>query len=123
MVVKAFRYNEGERKEVDINLIYKDSVRWTNNRKLNNQHIPTPYYLLKCQIDYDDAIKLGLASGLHENCADRANIFLYAKDNKNDLNYKEGYAYLCSLAGTKPQRAKKNQNIKNSQTPPKPKQP
>lgn len=123
MVVKAFRYNEGERKEVDINLIYKDSVRWTNNRKLNNQHIPTPYYLLKCQIDYDDAIKLGLASGLHENCADRANIFLYAKDNKNDLKYKEGYAYLCSLAGTKPQRAKKNQNIKNSQTPPKPKQP
>lgn len=123
MVVKAFRYNEGERKEVDINLIYKDSVRWTNNRKLNNQHIPTPYYLLKCQIDYDDAIKLGLASGLHENCADRANIFLYAKDNKNDLRYKEGYAYLCSLAGTKPQRAKKNQNIKNSQTPPKPKQP
>ena len=123
MVVKAFRYNEGERKEVDINLIYKDSVRWTNNRKLNNQHIPTPYYLLKCQIDYDDAIKLGLASGLHENCADRANIFLYAKDNKNDLKYKEGYAYLCSLAGTKPQRAKKNQNIKNSQTPSKPKQP
>lgn len=122
MVVKAFRYNEGERKEVDINLIYKDSVRWTNNRKLNNQHIPTPYYLLKCQIDYDDAIKLGLASGLHENCADRANIFLYAKDNKNDPTYKEGYAYLCSLAGAKPQRAKKNQNIKNSQTPPKPKQ-
>lgn len=123
MIVKVFRAHPWEQVEVDINLIYKDSPQWTNNRGLNNNSIHIPYYILKCQIDYADAIKLGLASGLHENCADRANIFLYAKDNKNDLKYKEGYAYLCSLAGTKPQRAKKNQNIKNSQTPPKHKQP
>ena len=123
MVVKAFRYRPWEKEEIDINWIYKDSVRWTNNRVLNNQHIPTPYYLLKCQIDYSEAIEKDFSFGQHKDGAERANIFLYAKDNQNDPKYKEGYAYLCSLAGAKPQRAKKNQNMKNSQTPPKPKQP
>lgn len=104
MLVKVFRAREEEKVEIDTKLIYEDSVEWTKNRGLNGAYIPLPYYVLKCQIAYPTAVEFGLASGMHESKynINRANIFLYKKDNEKDPRYKDGYKYLCALAGPKP---------------------
>jgi len=76
-------------------------VRWTNEVTLNGNHSQLSYYVLKCQIDYSFATKIGLASGQHSDIGSHANIYLYATHNKGK-ECKEGYKYLCELAGEKP---------------------
>ena len=98
MFVNAFRAQPFYTALVDTDWIYEDSVQWAKDRGLNGGHIPLPYRIIKCQIDYSKAEELGLASGLHSHCANRANIFLFKKDNEKDPKCKDGYKYLRTLA-------------------------
>lgn len=104
MLVKVFRAQPWYKVEVDIDEIYSDSVKWVKGISLSGDYYGLPYYVLKCQIPYSTAVKLNIASGLHASKygENRANIYLYKKDNEKDPNYKEGYKYLCDLAGPKP---------------------
>lgn len=103
MLVQIFRAHEYDKREIDVKLIdtTPGSVRWTKDRGLNGGHISIPNYILQCYIDYSVADKLGLISGEHRGVGIAAKVFLYKKDN-TDPAYREGYKYLCELAGEKP---------------------
>lgn len=105
MVVCVFRAQDYDKREIDTELINMrpGRVRWVKDRGLNNHSIPLSNYILCCYIDYSAAVELGLASGLHSDVATEAKIFLYKKDNEN-AKCKEGYKFLCHLAGDKPKR-------------------
>jgi len=98
MKVKVWRAQEHNPVIIDTDKIYEDSVKWVKEVKLNNQTRPLPIYVLRCQIDYSYAVEVGLASGCHNGI--RANIWLYNSHNKED-DCKDGYKYLCKLAGPK----------------------
>lgn len=106
MLVRVFRAHEWDQRDIDIKIIDTSpgKVKWVTNIGLNDGHIPKSYYLLQCYISYEAAVSLNLASGTHSDIARNAKIFLHAKDN-NDPKYKDGYKYLCSLAGSKPHRS------------------
>jgi hypothetical protein len=106
MLVRVFRAHDWDQKEIDTEIIDTSTgaVKWVTNTGLNNGHIPKSYYLLQCYISYEAAVSLNLASGTHSDIARSAKIFLHKKDN-NDPKYREGYKYLCSLAGSNPNRS------------------
>ena len=106
MLVRVFRAHDWDQKEIDTEIIDTSTgaVKWVTNTGLNNGHIPKSYYLLQCYISYEAAVSLNLASGTHSDIARSAKIFLHKKDN-NDPKYREGYKYLCSLAGANPNRS------------------
>lgn len=105
MLVKVFRFNSEQKVEIDTKFFdtSEGSVKWVNDCGLNGGHIQKPYYVLQCYMDYNTAVKYDLASGQHSSIGISAKVFLSSKDNK-EPKYKEGYKYLCELAGRKPIR-------------------
>lgn len=105
MLVRIFRAHDYDKREIDISLIDKapGRVRWTKDRGLNGGYIPTSNYILQCYVDYSVADELKLISGEHRDIGITAKVFLYKKDNMNP-KYRDGYKYLCELAGEKPKR-------------------
>lgn len=107
MLVKVFRAQDRDKKDIDTKIIDTSpgAVKWVSDVGLDGGYIPKPFYLLQCYISYDTAVSLGLASGLHSGIGRSAKIFLYKVDNKSP-EYKDGYDYLCRLAGPKPKYRK-----------------
>lgn len=105
MLVKVFRFRHNQEVEIDTEFFdtSEGSVKWVNDCGLNGGYIPMPYYVLQCYMSYNMAVKYGLASGEHSSIAKSAKVFLHYKANK-EPKYKEGYEYLCGIAGRKPIR-------------------
>lgn len=105
MLVKVFRAQTYDKRDIDTGIIDTSpgAVKWVRDAGLNGGCIPTPNYLLQCYIAYETAMSLELASGCHRGIGQSAKVFLYKKDNEAP-EYKDGYKYLCDLAGPKPKR-------------------
>lgn len=102
MKVKIRRVHDFDLPDIDVKAIYPDSIRWSTDFTVGGTTWnSTPYYFITAQIDYLVAMDLGLASGEHKDYGGRANIRIYKKDNTAP-EYKEGYAWVCQQAGTKP---------------------
>lgn len=103
MRVNIRRVRDDLKKDIDVEKIYEDSVKWTKEKRIGDSLINLSYYIIKAQIDYDLARDLNLASGEHTDIAVKANIYIYKKDNQGE-EFREGYKFFCELAGPKPKR-------------------
>ena len=87
----------GNSGEIDAKKI--SNVKWDNIS--GGYKIKQSGYSLYGYIPYDDALKLNLCSGKHENIADAAKIMIPRSLNSK-APYKKVYDHFVSLAGEKP---------------------